>query len=136
MASGATSGDKLKAIVYRLSRTQPILKPNHLSHLLLLLSLLSILSGKLYSRIFYWTPGQFALESAARTLPPSMTSLYDGNGGAEQRTFVKNAQAGWKNVQRDTHRHLLMGVTQFEYLSDLRTELIGKARQVLDDYQD
>lgn len=57
-----------------------------------------------------------------------MAGHYNGKGSAEQRAFVKNAQAGWKNVKRDTHRHLLMGATQFEYLSDLGTKPTGEAR--------
>lgn len=59
-----------------------------------------------------------------------MASLYDGDGGMEQRAFIKNAQVGWENVKRDTQRHLLMGVTQFEYLSDLGAQLTGEARQI------
>ena len=54
----------------------------------------------------------------------------------KQRIFSKNAQAEWENVKRDAQRHLLMGVTQFEYLSDLDTQLTGEAIQVVDNCLD
>ena len=54
----------------------------------------------------------------------------------EKQNFLKNAQAGWKNVRRESQRHILEGVTQFEYLSDVGAQVIGEARKVLYNFLD
>lgn len=53
-----------------------------------------------------------------------MAALCDGNGGAEQRNFIKNTQIGWKDVK--------MNSQSLEYLESLGANLTREARQVLD----
>ena len=39
-----------------------------------------------------------------------MASSYDDNGGIGHITFIKKAQARWKNVKGDDQRRLILGV--------------------------
>ena len=61
---------------------------------------------------------------------------YDGNGGNEQRVFIKDARIGWKAIMADPNRHLSVGFTQYDYLETLGGRLGGQARRVLDNYVD
>ena len=61
---------------------------------------------------------------------------YDGNGGNEQRIFIKDAKVGWKAVLSDPSRHVSVGFTQFDYLESLGTKLAGQARRLLDNFVD
>ena len=36
---------------------------------------------------------------------------YDGNGGNEQRVFIKDARIGWKAILADANKHLSIGFT-------------------------
>ena len=38
---------------------------------------------------------------------------YDGNGGNEQRVFIKDAKVGWKAIVSDPTRHVSIGFRNF-----------------------
>ena len=40
-----------------------------------------------------------------------MAGLYDGNIGAEQRTFILGEEIGGKEIQRDSSKNLVRGVS-------------------------
>ena len=61
---------------------------------------------------------------------------YDGNGGNEQRVFMKDARIGWKAVMADPNKHLSIGSSQYDYLETLGARLDGQAVRVLDNYVD
>ena len=61
---------------------------------------------------------------------------YDGNGGNEQRIFIRDARIGWKAIIADANKHLSVGFTQFDYLETLGAFLSGQARRVLDNFVD
>ena len=49
---------------------------------------------------------------------------YDGNGGNEQRVFIRDAKVGWKAIMSDPHKHVTIGFTQFDYLETLGAKLV------------
>ena len=67
-------------------------------------------------------------------MAPMVEHKYDGNGGNEQRVFIKDARIGWKAIIADATKHILVGFTQFDYLETLGAKLGGQARRVLDNY--
>ena len=69
-----------------------------------------------------------------KLLEARMSTSYDGNIGVEHHTFIRDAQIGWKNIGRDSKKHLIVGVLQYEYLESLGSKLTGEARQELDTF--
>ena len=61
---------------------------------------------------------------------------YTGDGGNEQRIFIKDARIGWRHVMNDAKLHLSNGITQYEYLETLGPRLGGQARRLLDNFID
>ena len=61
---------------------------------------------------------------------------YTGDGGNEQRIFIKDARIGWRQVLNDAKLHLSNGITQYEYLETLGPRLGGRARRLLDNFID
>ena len=67
-------------------------------------------------------------------MAPVVDHKYDGNGGNEQRIFIKDAKIGWKAIIADATKHVSVGFTQFDYWETLGAKLGGQARRVLDNY--
>ena len=67
---------------------------------------------------------------------PVSEKKYTGDGGNEQRIFIKDARIGWRLVLSDPSKHLSNGITQYEYLESLGPRLGGQARRLLDNYVD
>ena len=61
---------------------------------------------------------------------------YDGNGGNEQKIFIKDAIVGWKALLSHPSRHVSIGFTQFDYLETLGAKVGGQVRRLLDNYVD
>ena len=67
---------------------------------------------------------------------PIQDKKYSGDGGNEQRIFIKDARIGWRQVLNNPKLHLSNGITQYEYLETLGPRLGGQARQLLDNFID
>ena len=61
-------------------------------------------------------------------------TAYDGNSGAEQRTFNRDAQIGWRDIRRESQEHLIEGVSQYEYQERVGSKLTGEAKKVLNSF--
>ena len=51
-------------------------------------------------------------------LQADMSTSYDGNRGAE-RTFIRDSEIDQKDIKRDSEKHVIEGVSEYEYLESL-----------------
>ena len=57
-----------------------------------------------------------------------------GDGGNEQRIFIKDARIGWWTLLDDPMKQLANGIAQYEYLESLGPRLGGQAHRLLDNF--
>ena len=53
---------------------------------------------------------------------------YNGDGGNEHSIFIEDSRIGWKAILADPNRHLLNGVSQYDYVETLGPKMVGRAR--------
>lgn len=66
----------------------------------------------------------------------ALDKMYAGGGGNKQRFFMTDARLRWTVVLADPNCNLAHGVTQYDYLEDLKMKLGGQARCILDNFLD